>query len=134
MNIDERRLKALIDIYGVEGISAACCNYATTGSLTLNKISGISDDMIDEVIDALYDLSDDFDFHVIKDKRNKGEQFVTIQIQYGYNINFRITPQGEYSLIYFSGLGKAISRSANFDKCLENFIIRFTPILRRIKD
>lgn len=134
MNIDERRLKALIDIYGVEGISAACRNYATTGSLTLNKISGISDDMIDEVIDALYDLSDDFDFHVIKDKRSKGEQFVTIQIQYGYNINFRITPQGEYSLIYFSGLGKAISRSTNFDKCLENFIIRFTPILRRIKD
>ena len=89
--------------------------------------------MIDEVIDALYDLSDDFDFHVIKDRRSKGEQFVKIQIQYGYNINFRITPQGEYSLIYFSGLGKALSKSMDFDKCLENFILKFPRFLEKLK-
>lgn len=132
MNIDERRLKDLIDLYGVDGVVAACYNYKVGGSIKLNKIDEISDDMIDEVIDALYNLSDDFDYQVVKDRRSKGEQFVKIQIQYGYDINFRITPQGEYSLIYFSGLGKAHSKSTNFDECLENFILKFTPILRKI--
>lgn len=132
MNIDERKLKDLIDLYGVDGVVAACYNYKVGGSIKLNKIDEISDEMIDEVIDALYNLSDDFDYKVVKDRRSKGEQFVKIRIQWGYDINFRITPQGEYSLIYFSGLGKALSKSTNFDECLENFILKFTPILRKI--
>ena len=132
MNIDERRFKSLIDLYGVNSIIAACRNYATTGSIKLNKIDEISDDMIDEVIDALYNIDSDFDYDGIKDRRDQGNQFVTIVISYGNNINFKITPEGEYSLVYFTGIGKAVSKDSDFKKCLNKFITKFRHILPRI--